>query len=51
MKTMQERPIIIKYETNTDSKEQQAQRLDALNKQYNKMIIQKGYPYLFKQGK
>lgn len=48
---MQERPIVIKYETNRDAQERQAQRLNGLNKQYDRMIIQKGYPYLFKTDK
>lgn len=48
---MQERPIAIKYETNTDAQERQAQRLKNLNKQYDNMIIHKGYPYLFKTDK
>lgn len=45
---MQEKPIIIKWASVQDAQEKQAQRLEDLNKQYNKMIIQKCYPYLFK---
>ena len=48
---MRERPVFIKYETNTSQQERQAQRLEALNKQYDKMIREKGYPYLFNNGK
>ena len=49
---MKERPIIIKTETNLNPKEQQAQRLKQLSDQYNRRLLQKGYPYLYdnKQG-
>ena len=48
---MQERPIVIKYETNTEARERLAQRLDSLNRQYDKMIQQKAYPSLFNKDK
>ena len=48
---MQERPIRIKYETNTEARERQAQRLNSLNRQYDKMIQQKAYPSLFNKDK
>lgn len=48
---MRERPIIVKYETNTEAKERQAQRLESLNKQYDKMIQRKAYPSLFDKDK
>lgn len=44
---MKERPIVVKYETNTEAKERQAQRLDSLNKQYEKVLLKKAYPYLY----
>lgn len=45
---MQEKPIIIKWASVQDAQEKQAQRLEDLNKAYNNMIRQKGYPYLYK---
>ena len=48
---MQERPVRIKYETNTDARERLAQRLNSLNRQYDKMIQQKAYPSLFNKDK
>ena len=44
---MKERPIIIKTATNVSQQEQQAQRLKELSDQYNKKLLEKGYPYLF----
>lgn len=48
---MKERPIVIKYETNTEARERLAQRLKSLNSQYDKMIQRKAYPSLFDKDK
>lgn len=46
--TMNERPVKIKFETNTDSEEQRKQRLAELVRKCHKKLLEKGYPYLFK---